>query len=132
MKWKWFVVINLICMLTVAYFSWHLGLAQGKSACIKEYFAGTIQAEEKFIIETINLVICESNNKHDGVWGDNGKAYGRFQFWKIGFYDLVEKTGNQDLLLNWQNSTDQYFIYKEAYKIGEVSQKWTCYKPVDF
>lgn len=132
MKWKYFIIINLICLFTVGYFSWYLGLTQGKSACIKEYFAGSIQAEEKFLIETINLVICESGNKHEGVWGDNGKAYGRFQFWKIGFYDLVEKTDNQDLKLDWQDPTHQYFVYKEAYKKQIVSKYWTCYRKIEF
>ena len=131
MKWRYFIIINLLCMITVGYFSFQLGRMVQRQADVKEYFT-TAQDEERFIIETINLVICESGNKHEGVWGDNGKAYGRFQFWKIGFDDLVKITGNEDLLLDWQNSTHQYFIYKQAYKKQLASKYWSCFRPVDF
>lgn len=131
MKWKHFIIINLLCMITVGYFSFEFGRMVQRQADVKEYFT-TAQDEERFIIETINLVICESGNKHEGVWGDNGKAYGRFQFWKIGFDDLVKITGNEDLLLDWQNSTHQYFIYKQAYKKQLTSKYWSCFRPVDF
>jgi len=28
------------------------------------------------------LWFCEASYKHDGVWGDSGRAYGAFQFWQ--------------------------------------------------
>ena len=124
------IIINLICMFTIGYFSWHLGLAQGKSACIQNYF-GTIQAEEKFLIETVNLIQCESNNKHYNVWGDDGKAYGRFQFWKPTFYNFVKEAGMEDMVMDWQNPEHQYRVYRWAYSNGKLKH-WTCYKEVRF
>ena len=130
MKWRYFIIINLLCMFTVAWFSWHLGLAQGKSACIKEYFAGQIQAEAKFVLETSQLIQCESGNRHE-IWGDNGNAFGPFQFWRDTFYEFVKEAGMEDMKMDWKNTEHQFRIYKWAYFNGKLKH-WTCYKQIDF
>lgn len=130
MKWKYFVVINLLCMLTVGYLGWHLGLAQGKAACIKEYFAKPIQAEVKFVLETSQLIQCESGNRHE-IWGDNNNAFGFFQFWQATFNDFVKEANMEDMKMDWKNPEHQYRVWKWAYYNGKLN-RWTCYKEVEF
>lgn len=48
----------------------------------------------------IKLSFCEASNRHEGIWGDKGRAYGTFQFWQGTFnhycsglrYDLEDQT----------------------------------------
>lgn len=129
MKFRYFVIINLLCMFTIGYFSWHLGLAWCKTACMQDYFK-TTQAEAKFVLETSQLIQCESGNK-DGIWGDGGRAYGRFQFWKKTFDSFVKEAGMEDLKMDWKNPEHQYYIWKWAYSNGKL-RHWSCYKPVEF
>ena len=130
MKWRYFIIINLLCMLTVAYFSWSLGLAQGKVACVKEYFAGQIQAEVKFVLETSRLIQCESGNRHES-WGDGGNAFGLFQFWKETFDGFVKEAGMEDMKLDWKNPEHQFRVYRWAYYNGKLKH-WSCYKQMEF
>lgn len=131
MKWKYFIVINLICMLTVGYYSWSFGLAQGKAACVKEYFAKNLQAEVKFVLETSQLIQCESGNRHDEVWGDNNKAYGLFQFWEGTFNDFVKEANMEDMKMDWKSPEHQFRVWKWAYYNGKLNH-WSCYKEVEF
>lgn len=130
MKWKYFIIINLICVLIVGYYSWSLGLAQGKSACVKEYFAKPIQAEVKFVLETSQLIQCESGNRHE-VWGDNNNAFGLFQFWEGTFNDFVKEANMEDMKMDWKNPEHQFRVWRWAYYNNKLSH-WSCYKAVGF
>lgn len=129
MQFKYFVMLNLLCMAVVGYFSWHLGLAWCKSSCMQDYFK-TTQAEAKIVLETSQLIQCESGNK-DEIWGDGGRAYGRFQFHKTTFYNFVKEANLEDLNLDWKNPEHQFRIWKWAYNNGKLNH-WTCYRSVEF
>ena len=130
MKWKYFIIINLLCMVTVGYFSFQLGRMVQRQADIKEYYASSIQAEVKFVLETSQLIQCESGNRLE-AWGDNNNAFGAFQFWKGTFYEFAAEAGMQDLKLDWKNPEHQFRVWKWAYYNGKLNH-WTCYKPVEF
>jgi len=42
----------------------------------------TVGVEYDRIALLEKLWFCEASYKHDGVWGDSGRAYGAFQFWQ--------------------------------------------------
>lgn len=130
MKWKSFIIINLICMATVGYFSYHIGRMVQRQADIKEYFAGTLQAEAKFVLETSLLLQCESGNRIE-VWGDNNNAFGLFQFWEGTFNEFVKEANMEDMKMDWKNPEHQFRVWKWAYYNGKLN-RWTCYKTVEF
>lgn len=47
MKWKYFVIINLLCMFTIGYFSFHVGKMVQSQTDIKEFYEQSMQAEAK-------------------------------------------------------------------------------------
>ena len=68
---------------------------------------------------------CESRNKHDNIWGDNGKAYGKFQFHEKTFNYLKVKYGVPGL--QWKSEKDQEELFKRAIEDGQ-GKLWTCYR----
>src|SRR3989304_2583573 len=39
------------------------------------------------------ITTCESGRRHNGIWGDNGMAYGIAQFWEATFYSMAKQAG---------------------------------------
>ena len=68
---------------------------------------------------------CESRNRHEGVWGDNGKAYGRYQFHQRTFNWLKNKYGRPELQRT--SLADQEWLFERAIKDGQ-GKLWSCYK----
>jgi len=71
------------------------------------------------------IVQCESGGKHDGIWGDNGKAYGISQFWEGTFYWLagLAKLQNPD----WKSREQQLYLLNWAVN-NKYDYLWTCAK----
>lgn len=80
---------------------------------------------EKRLKEICDIVSCESNWKHEGVWGDNGKAYGIAQFWEGTFYWLAELAGLEKP--NWKSKEQQLYLLNWALDNGHANN-WTCYR----
>jgi hypothetical protein len=74
--------------------------------------------------EKLEILLCESGIKHDGVWGDGGKSYGVAQFQKATFNDLKEKAGRPEL--RWKNRADQLWLLDWALRHG-YGRYWSCY-----
>lgn len=72
---------------------------------------------------------CESSNRHEGVWGDNGKAYGKYQFWEKTFDSLAKKAGRPEL--QWQSERDQEWLFTWAIQNG-YGRLWTCYNTIKY
>ena len=68
---------------------------------------------------------CESGDRHEGIWGDSGMAYGRWQFWEKTFYWLADLTGYKNL--NWKNEADQDRVGMWALENG-YGYLWTCFR----
>lgn len=66
---------------------------------------------------------CESSNRHDGVYGDGGKAYGIAQFWEETFYRMARLMGRPEL--RWKNKRDQLTVLSWAIRNG-YAREWTC------
>ena len=69
--------------------------------------------------------ICESDLRHKGVWGDNFKAYGIFQFWEKTFNWMSKQSSGS--VLDWKSFEDQVDVAIWAFKNGYRSH-WTCAK----
>ena len=74
-----------------------------------------------------DIVECESSGRHEGVWGDEGMAYGIAQFWESTFYEFAEKAGLQEP--DWKNEQQQLWLLNWALQNGK-SGHWTCFKKV--
>ena len=70
---------------------------------------------------------CESGNKHDGVWGDGGLAYGKYQFHSRTFDWMKDLAGKPEL--KRENLEDQEWLFKWAIKNG-YGDHWTCYTKI--
>lgn len=70
---------------------------------------------------------CESRNGHDGVWGDHGKAYGRYQFHQRTFNWLRNKYGRPELQRT--SLVDQEWLFQRAIEDGR-GKLWSCFKKV--
>lgn len=71
------------------------------------------------------VAFCESSFRHEGVYGDKGRAYGVFQFWKSTFDYFASKAQAEEM--NYYSMDDQIQLAVYAYKTKQMSH-WTCYK----
>lgn len=71
------------------------------------------------------ITFCESSDRHEGIWGDNGKAYGKWQFHERTFYWLAVIAGYENV--NWKNEDDQDLVGMWALEHG-YAYLWTCNK----
>lgn len=82
--------------------------------------------QESRFHEIVRAVIqCESSGKHDGIWGDNGKAYGLLQYWEETFYRHAKQAGLKNA--QWKNQGDQIALFLWALENGK-GREWTCYR----
>lgn len=83
------------------------------------------QIEHLAIVQA--LTRCESSNRHEGVWGDGGKSYGRWQFQEASFDYLADRAGLSGL--DWQDARDQTIVGAWALTNG-YGGWWTCWKKI--
>ena len=70
--------------------------------------------------DMIAVIKCESNFRHENVYGDGGRAYGLCQFHKPTFDDNCEKC-------NYYSIDDQIDTMAKMFSLG-LQHHWTCYK----
>jgi len=68
----------------------------------------------------LSVIQCESGFKHDGLWGDNGMAYGIAQFHEDTFYEYAFKG------MNYYDLEDQIELAGWMFANG-LQQNWSCY-----
>ena len=85
---------------------------------IMKYDWDTIEIMEK-------VIHCESGGRHEGVWGDNGKAYGIAQFWERTFYWFAEMAELENP--DWYNREQQLYLLGWGLENGYANH-WTCYR----
>lgn len=73
------------------------------------------------------IIMCESSCRHEGVYGDHGKAYGIAQFHRPTFNEFKKRAGRPDL--KYKSEQDQIWLLKWALRNG-LENHWTCYKKV--
>ena len=73
--------------------------------------------------QKLQILNCESGNRHYGVWGDNGKAYGIAQFHERTFNQFKTEAGYPQL--RWESLADQLWLFDWALK-NKHSGSWTC------
>ena len=71
------------------------------------------------------VMACESSGKIDAV-GDNGRAYGLFQFWENTFKLFAKDMGEK---LEWKNPEHQIKLASWAFSKGKQTH-WTCWKNI--
>lgn len=86
---------------------------------IKQYSAQYSVSYE----EMRRVMLCESSGKIDAV-GDNGKAFGLFQFWENTFNLFAKDLGEK---LEWKNPEHQIKLASYAFSVGKQTH-WTCWK----
>ena len=74
--------------------------------------------------KAINVIECESNGKHHGVWGDNQKSYGALQIQQATFKELSEEMGKPNL--HWWRFKHQLQVFFYALE-NDKAKKWSCY-----
>lgn len=74
--------------------------------------------------EKLAILLCESNIRHEGVWGDGGRSYGIAQFQQATFNDLKKEAGRPQL--RWMDREDQLWLLDWALRNG-YGEYWTCY-----
>jgi hypothetical protein len=129
-----YVLCVVILILTGATFA--LGVKSGKVHAQADL---EVQAEEIAMFDEENsrlrqeleqyatlaaLINCESDFRHDGVWGDQKKAYGILQFHETTFYELADRYNYVGG--NWEDAGDQLAVALEAIRRGEHTRHWTC------
>jgi hypothetical protein len=73
--------------------------------------------------EMLTILSCESDFRHDGVFGDNGKSYGIAQFKKKTFDYLKHKSGRDDL--KWTSKKDQLWLLEWSIR-ENYARYWSC------
>lgn len=86
---------------------------------------GTETCMTKLDLLKYRVGYCESRNGHEGKWGDNGLAYGRYQFHQKTFNWLKNKYGRPELQRT--SLADQEWLFEQAIKDGR-GNLWSCYK----
>ena len=84
--------------------------------------------KKKINIISKKVIQCESEGKHDGVWGDKNypyPAYGIAQMQKRTFYWLMDISGKKNM--KWKNKDDQIKLLKWALENGQ-GELWSCYR----
>lgn len=71
------------------------------------------------------IIACESGGRHEGVWGDNGKAYGIAQFWEATFYRFAKDAELENP--DWYDREQQLYLLDWALENG-LGHHWTCYR----
>ena len=75
--------------------------------------------------EMRRVMMCESSGKIDAV-GDNGKAFGLFQFHENTFKMFAKDLGEK---LEWKNPEHQIKLASFAFSKGKQTH-WTCWKNI--
>ncbi|QGH73346.1 MAG: transglycosylase-like protein [Siphoviridae sp. cttb18] len=88
----------------------------GDAKSVLSYYSVVYELNREKLYSTIN---CESTFRHEGLFGDSGKAYGIAQFHKPTF----------DLFCDgeYTDQNDQLFCFAKMVKEG-LGSHWTCYK----
>jgi len=89
----------------------------------KEMVEKIREAERKWEVQDFLLVSvaqCESGLRHYGVWGDNYRSYGIFQFWESTFYKYADEG------MDWKDLDDQIDTAAKMFSLG-IRSCWTCY-----
>ena len=73
--------------------------------------------------EAERIIKCESNNRHEGVWGKAGE-YGKWQFLESSFYWLANLANYKNV--DWKNEHDQDLVGEWSLKNG-YGYLWSCY-----
>lgn len=79
--------------------------------------------DEKDIPLAIRTLRCESNMRHEGIYGDGGRAYGIAQFHKPTF-NSFKKTANLPEL-EYKDREDQIQLMGWAFR-NNLKHHWTC------
>lgn len=87
-----------------------------------KFYAKTYGVKEKSMIATLR---CESELKHDGVYGDSGKAYGIAQFHETTFNEFKERAGM--LKLDYRSKEDQIQLMAWAFA-NDSAYHWSCWR----
>lgn len=116
-------VLGLLMLLIVFVVGVQVGIDKGR-LLEQEKLEAVI---EPFVIDAAKVVACESAGKHDGVWGDGGRSYGRFQFQRRTFKYLADLSGIEGLI--WKNERDQFRLFRWAWENGHA-RNWSCYKKI--
>ena len=100
---------------------------KGKVAIIWGVESLIWEVADKYQIEydlLYNLAICESGLKHE-KYGDNGRAYGLFQWWQSSWDMYNKKFGTT---LDRKNIDDQAEMTAKVLNIGGYKNWTNCFK----
>lgn len=78
--------------------------------------------------KAMDVIECESNGKHYGTWGDNGRSYGGLQIQQATFNELAGEMGKPNL--HWWRFKHQLQVFFYALENGKA-HKWSCAKEGD-
>ena len=103
-------------------------LVSGQSGALQNDLERLIwEAADKYQIDydlLYNLAICESGLKHE-KYGDNGRAYGLFQWWQSSWDMYNKKFGTT---LDRKNIDDQAEMTAKVLNIGGYKNWTNCFK----
>jgi hypothetical protein len=90
---------------------------------VPETSPAVIPADEmRLEAQKLQILKGESGLKHDGVWGDGGRAYGIAQFHQATFNTLKKLAGRPEL--KWKSEKDQLWLFDWAIRNGHA-HNWT-------
>ena len=81
------------------------------------YYAVLYGLDKEHLERTI---VCESNFRHEGLFGDSGKAYGIGQFWESTFNKYCPD-------LQYKDMHDQLWCMSRMFS-NNLQYNWTCAK----
>ena len=138
LKRLWIILTLLVLSISVLGYIAAVGMNQ-KDAQIEYHVqqAADLQKEierlEKEIAKELHykkleleIIECESDGKHEGVWGDGGLSYGIFQYQEATFHEDAKLAGIQNA--DWHSKEHQLLAGRAALRRGEEEQWWNCYQ----
>jgi len=128
------VTFKFILMLLILVIGLQIGIWHGRNLERKEnikeinlYLQSEIDAlrhELNKREKALEVIGCESNGRHIGVWGDNGKSLGWLQWQYKSFRHIVNEMGKPEL--RWTDRDHQLEAFLYAIDNG-YEHWWTCF-----
>lgn len=87
-----------------------------------QFYSKTYGVKESSMRATLR---CESEFKHDGIYGDNGKAYGIAQFHEATFNEFKKRADMPEL--DYKSMEDQIRLMAWAFA-NDSAYHWTCWR----
>ena len=119
------LLVLMILLLTPRVVRFDFSVREARAETIEEAIRSEAKRQKVNGDTLVAIAKCESSLKHDGVFGDGGRAVGLYQFWLGTFNLFKEKYGHPEFSIF--NMKHQIILAAHAARDGKLNH-WVCYK----